>query len=279
LNTRFKVSQDQPMRIVAKDFDLDGILDPVCSYYVQGKSYAIYHRDQMLQQMPYLQERFTTYEDFARAEMSDIFSEQELKGAYTADSRFFESAYIENMGEGLFEIHPLPLEAQFGPVFGILANDYNGDGNADLLLAGNSYSSNVETGRYDAFIGLFLEGDGKGRFSPVPARESGFFVDGDAKGMAELTTHDGSSLILAAQNSGDLKIFKTRESEGQTIRLKKDDAYAEIKYETGKTERREFYYGSGYLSHSSRVCRVPKGVVSVQITNYTGETREINFNQ
>ncbi|MEE9462184.1 MAG: VCBS repeat-containing protein, partial [Bacteroidales bacterium] len=29
LNTRFKVSQDQPMRIVAKDFDMNGTLDPV----------------------------------------------------------------------------------------------------------------------------------------------------------------------------------------------------------------------------------------------------------
>ncbi len=279
LNTRFKVSQDQPMRIVAKDFDRDGLLDPVCSYYVQGKSYPIHHRDQMLQQMPYLQEKFTTYEDFAKAGMSDIFSEQELDGAYTADSRYFESAYIENMGDGLFEIHPLPFEAQFGPVFGILTNDYNGDGHADLLLTGNSYSSNVETGRYDAFIGLFLEGDGKGKFSAVLGRESKFFVDGDAKGMAELTTADGRSLILAAQNSGDLKIFKTRKSEEEIIRLKKDDVFAEIKYKSGKTERREFYYGSGYLSHSSRVCRVPGDAVSVIIITYTGETRDIIFNQ
>jgi len=32
LNTRYKVSQSQPMEIIAKDFDRNGTLDPVCSY-------------------------------------------------------------------------------------------------------------------------------------------------------------------------------------------------------------------------------------------------------
>src|SRR5450759_5228785 len=34
LNTQYKVSQEQPMQIVAKDFDMNGKIDPVCSYSV-----------------------------------------------------------------------------------------------------------------------------------------------------------------------------------------------------------------------------------------------------
>jgi hypothetical protein len=277
LNTRFKVSQEQPMRIVAKDFDKNGYIDPVCSYYVQGKSYPIYHRNIMMEQLPFIQVKYKEYEDYARATMDDIFNEEQLAGAYVADSRYLNSAYIENKGNGSFEVRSLPIEAQFAPVFGILANDYNGDGNCDILLSGNSYSSNVEDGQYDAFIGLYLEGDGKGNFNPVPGRQSGFFVDGDAKGMAELTMMDGSTLILAAQNSGKMKVYEAGDAIREMIRLNRDDASAKIHYETGEVEHREFYYGSGYLSSSSRVCRIPSNVTSINIASYTGETRAIKF--
>ena len=264
------------MQIIAKDFDRNGTLDPVCSYYVQGKSYPIYHRNLLLTQIPSLHNKFKTYEDYAKATMTDIFPENLLKDAYIRDSRFFESALIENLGNGSFKLHPLPVEAQTAPVFGVLANDYDADGNIDLILAGNSYSSNVYDGQYDAFIGLFLAGNGKGGFLPVLGRESGFFVDGDAKGMAELTMRDGSSLILVARNSGMMKVFKTA-SHPEIIKLKNDDVSAELTYKTGETEHREFYYGSSYLSQSSRACQVPEGVVAVTITNYKGDTRRISI--
>jgi hypothetical protein len=277
LNTRFKVSQDQPMRIVAKDFDKNGYIDPVCSYYVQGKSYPIYHRNLMINQMPFIKVKYNTYEEYAKATMEDIFSKEQISDAYRADSRIFNTVYVENLGGGSFRVNSLPIEAQFAPVFGLLANDYNGDGNCDILLAGNSYSSNVDDGQYDGFIGILLQGDGKGKFNPIPGRISGFFVDGDAKGMAELINKDGKSLILVAQNSGKMNVFDAAFSSGETIRLKRDDAYVIIHYENGEKERREFYYGSGYLSSSSRVCKVPRNVVTVKITSYSGVTRTITF--
>jgi len=275
LNTHYKVSQDQPMRITALDFDRNGTLDPVCSYYVQGKSYPVYHRNLLLQQIPSLKNKFKTYEAYARATFEDIFPENTLKDAYIRDSRFFASAWIENLGQGSFRMHALPVEAQIAPVFGMLANDYDADGNMDLLLTGNSYSSNVYDGQHDASVGLWLKGDGRGGFTPVPGRESGFFVDGDAKALAELVLGDGSSLILAAQNSGYLKVFKTAGSEAKIIRLRNDDVSAVLTFENGRKERREFCYGSGYLSQSSRVIRLPEGVSSLIITNYKGETRKI----
>jgi len=278
LNTRFKVSKDQPMRIFAKDFDNDGQIDPVCSYFVQEKSYPIYHRNIMINQIPILKKRFPNYEDYARTSMNDIFDEKHLEGAYKAECKYFNSSYFENLGDGTFQTHSLPAEAQFAPVFGILANDYDTDGNMDLLLVGNSYSSNVEDGQFDAFIGLYLKGDGKGKFSSVPARNSGFYVDGDAKGMAELTMENGNSLILVAQNSGEMKVFEYQRSGMDPIHLHHDDVYAEITYPDGNTEHREFYYGSGYLSHSSRLFYIPEGVEAVEVTSYTGVTRDIALN-
>lgn len=277
LNSQYKVSQSEPMRITVKDFDRNGTSDPVCSYYVQGKSYPIYQRNTLLTQIPSLRSRFKTYEDYAKASMDDIFPADTRKGAYLRDCRYFESAYIENLGNGSFRLSSLPVEAQTAPVFGILANDYNSDGNTDLLLTGNSYSTTISDGQYDAFTGLMLAGDGKGGLIPVPGRESGFFADGDTKSLAELTLKNRSSLILVARNSDSLKVIKSLRSNVQIIRLRKDEVFAELTYQTGEKEYREFYYGSGYLSQSSRVCKVPAGVITVTFTSYKGETRTIHL--
>jgi len=275
LNTQYKVSQDQPMRIMAKDFDNNGTIDPVCSYYVQGKSYPVYQRNVLLMQIPSLKNKFKSYESYAKATVDDIFPKNSVTGAYLRDSRFFETAWVENMGNGTFSIHSLPVEAQAAPVYGILIDDHNNDGNTDILLVGNSYSSSIADGQYDAFIGLFLSGNGKGDFTPVPGRENGFFADGDTKAMAGLTLHNGHSLILVSRNSDSLKVMESVVKPARIIRLKGDEVNAELTYSNGKKEHREFYYGSGYLSQSSRVCKIPAGVTSVKIFNYKGESRII----
>jgi len=277
LNTQYKVSQSQPMRITAKDFDRNGSTDPVCSYYVQGKSYPIYQRNQLLVQIPSLKNRYKTYEDYARASMDDIFPEESRKGAYVRDAKFFESAYIENLGNGIFKIHSLPHEAQTAPLFGLLAGDYNSDGNMDIVVAGNSYTTSISDGQYDASIGLYLEGNGKGDFRPVPGRESCLFVDGDSKAMAELIMNDGSSVILVSRNSDSLKVIRSLKSSTKRVRLRNDEVSAEFIYVNGEKEYREFYYGSGYLSQSSRVCKVPAGVVTVRLKSYKGETRTLKY--
>ena len=275
LNTQYKVSQKEPMRVIAKDFDRNGSLDPVCTYFVQGKSYPFYHRNLLLSQIPSLKNKFKSYGEYAKATFDDIFPATDAADSYVRDCRFSESAWIENIGDGSFRMHSLPIEAQISQVFGILSGDYNSDDNPDILLTGNSYSSNVFTGQYDALIGLLLEGDGKGGFSAVPGRESGFFADGDAKGMAELTLKDGSSLVLVARNSDSLKVIRTLKNPVKTIRIKNDEVSAELTFKNGTKEHREFYYGSGYLSQSSRVCPIPEGVVSVTFTTYKGETRKV----
>ena len=53
------------------------------------------------------------------------------------------------------------MEAQFAPVTAIVADDFDGDGRTDLLLAGNEFGIPPLFGRYDASYGLLLHGDGQ----------------------------------------------------------------------------------------------------------------------
>ncbi len=118
------------------------------------------------------------------------------------------SVWIENLGNGKFAMHPLPIEAQFAPVNAIIATDFYPDGNIDLLLAGNEYQEAVATGRYDASYGLFLKGNGKGVFTAVAPVKSGFIIDGDVRNIRNIKNGKGANLLIAAVNDDSVRCFR-----------------------------------------------------------------------
>jgi hypothetical protein len=212
LNSRIKAKENEPACVYAKDFDHNGTLDAIMCYYIQGVSYPIHGRDMLTDQVRELKKKFLRYRDYADATIYDIYPEEIVDSALILRTYTFASSYIENLGnarlpdgQGKFKITPLPLETQFSTVNSILVNDFDGDGNPDLLLAGNDYSPEVETGRYDASIGNFLKGDGKGHFKNIPSAQSGFFVDTYARDMKMIATPK-YPLILIANNNDKMKV-------------------------------------------------------------------------
>jgi hypothetical protein len=119
-----------------------------------------------------------------------------------------KSVYLKNMRNGTFTKHPLPAEVQFAPVDAILCEDLDGDGQIDLLMAGNEYQTEVRTGRYDASYGHFLKRDSQNRFKAIPPTESGFIVDGDVKDMELIIDGIGRKLVLIAVNDDSLRVFE-----------------------------------------------------------------------
>ena len=105
---------------------------------------------------------------------------------------------------------PLPLNTQIGPVEGIVIEDIDQDGHADVLLTGNSYSTEVASGRYDALLGILLKGHGNGSFSSLTYCESGFMNDYDAGGFSMMRTSQGNtffpSLLIMMAHSKFLTI-------------------------------------------------------------------------
>ncbi len=272
LNSRYQGTPNEPLCIYAKDFDNTGSIDPVVSMYIQGKKHVAHSWDDLVKQMNVIRTRFRTYQPYAKATFEKSFLESELSSAYTVCSERFESSYIENLGGGKLRIKALPLLTQVAPIYGIITDDFDHDGNLDALLVGNSYSTEVSTGRYDAFIGVYLRGDGNGNFVVVPVNKSGFFVDGDAKGLAALRLNNGQQVILAANNSGNLKAHVTGK-EGKYFRATRDDSYAIITLKNGKTYKHEFYYGSTYLSQSSRTITINDKIDSVIVYDFKGKKR------
>lgn len=273
LNTRYKGNEKEPLCIYAKDYDKNGSLDPVMTYYLQGTKHIVHARDELISQISAIRARFRTYKDYSEATFEESFLKSELESAYVTCSERFETSYIENVGDGKFSIKALPLEAQFAPVYGMVTDDSNHDGNQDVLMVGNLYATELSTGSYDASVGLYLQGDGKGNFFSIGAKDSGFLADGDGKGMAKLVRKDGHGLLLVGNNSGAIKAYQV--SQQQSYTAKDVDAFALITLKNGKTYKHEFSYGSTYLSQSSRSLQYPIDAVKIVVVDFKGERKEI----
>ncbi|MDQ4141467.1 MAG: VCBS repeat-containing protein, partial [Bacteroidota bacterium] len=286
LNSNYCAKPNQPLQVIAKDFDKNGSIDPVLSCYLksedgQMRPYPMHTRDDLNAQLPRTRSIFDRYGKYAMATIDDVIPEKEREGATIMQATHFASSYLENLGQGKFKIHELPQAAQFAPVYGLVADDVNQDGNLDLLLVGNDYSTEVFTGNYDALIGLYLQGNGKGKFMPMSVSESGFFVNGDAKGMAQLYTGQGKKLTLVTQNQDSLKVWQVtktpNQKAGKVITLQPMDAIAEITYQNGKKQRVEFYYGHTYLSQSARKFTWQPDMAAIEIKDFSGRSRKLTF--
>ena len=92
----------------------------------------------------------------------------------------------------------------------MIIEDFNHDGNPDILAVQNDYSFEPLGGRYDAGIGLLLFGDGKGNFIFVDPRESGILINGDSKSISRIITRDKKALYITTQNQDSLRVFEVR---------------------------------------------------------------------
>lgn len=208
LNTRYTGTPDKPVTMVVNDFDNNGSTDCVISTYIKNNSYPIVIRDYILDQMPYLRKKYLRYTQYSNATVRDIFTPEQLAKAdnYFADN--MNSSVFLNTGNGEFVEKKLPAEAQFFPVNGIECVDVNNDTFLDLVIAGNDFSTEVETGRNDAGIGLLMLGDGKGNFNSVPVTQSGFYVPGDVKCLENITIK-GSRCFIAGKNKDKIQVLKS----------------------------------------------------------------------
>jgi enediyne biosynthesis protein E4 len=208
LNSYIRASRDEPARLYVHDFFGNGALEQILTFYKNGVSYPVAGRDEIVRLMPQLRSRYASYADFGASRVEDIFPASELKQAKVLEARDFASSVALNNGDGTFKLQPLPVEAQFAPIYAALAEDFDADGHMDLLVAGNFYGVTPVRGRYDASYGLLLRGDGTGRFESVDMETSSLVIEGQVRDMKLLRGAGSERLIVVARNDERLQVVR-----------------------------------------------------------------------
>ncbi|SEO93599.1 VCBS repeat-containing protein [Mucilaginibacter sp. OK283] len=282
-NSFYKASQQYPVSIYAKDFDNNGSYDAFPSLFLpasqedpEKKEFPAQTRDEIVKQMIGMRSKFQNYKSYATATMDQLLSKEQLKNALILKANNFNSCYCRNDGHGKFTLVSLPFQAQLSALNGMTVDDFDGDGNLDVVINTNDYGADVTVGRYDALNGLILKGDGKGSFIPQTILESGIFIPGNGKALIKLRGKNGKYLLAAGQNRGPLKVFELKKHTNN-ISLQPNDISAEISLRNGKKRKLEFYDGFSLLSQSARFLSIDKNIKSVIISDNRGNTRKTIF--
>jgi hypothetical protein len=280
-NTLYQPNDQYPVYMTANDFEHDGHYVGIMSLCLPdqlGKKQEVpaLSRDDITNQLKSMKRKFVDYKSYAVAGMDQVLSPEQRQGALRLKATTLQSCFLRNDGGGKFTLIPLPRLAQVSVINGMVVDDFDGDGNLDVLINGNDFGTAIGIGHYDAFNGLLLKGDGAGGFSPLTMQQSGICIPGNGKAVVKMRGANGDYLIAASQNKNVLKVYALNRS-ARNIALEPADAYAMILYKNGKTEKREFYYGSSFLSQSARFLTVDSTMASVTITDSRGRQRGLNL--
>ncbi|HZN39200.1 MAG TPA: FG-GAP-like repeat-containing protein [Planctomycetota bacterium] len=295
LNTKYKASAEKPLRLYGKDLDGNGSFDVVEAKQPADTVLPVRGLSCSSQAMPFVRERFPTYDAFARANLAEIYGGDTLKQCLELTCNELRHVVLENRGDR-FAVVPLPRMTQIAPVFGIGIADFDGDGNQDLVLAQNFFSPEPETGRFDGGLGALLSGKGGMKFEFVPASESMVVMPEDAKALAVLSLYGGDSPdFVCAVNDGPVRAWVNNVGilgrvgpKRLAVRLQGAPgnptavgARVVLRTPDGKQQRREITAGSGYLSQSEPTAwfaNVPAGSKLV-VRWPDGTTREHALDQ
>jgi len=267
LNTRWKASPENPLKLYYGDLDGNGIIDLIEARFDRGmnKEVPIRTMKSIGPALPFVPEKMRTYAAYGSASVQEIYGDA-LKKAEVLQVTTLATTLFLNRGDK-FEAKVLHPEAQFTPAFGICVADFDGDARDDVFLSQNFFATNPEMPRSDAGRGLLLKGDGKGNLLPVPGQVCGIKVYGEQRGCAVTDyDHDGRIDLVVTQNAAQTRLFRNRAAKpGMRVRVADPTGGAgigtmiRVKGE-GTSILREVQAGSGYWSMNGTAQVLPRGM-------------------
>lgn len=259
-NSPYRASTNQPLTFVFGQLAQPGVTEIIETEYVGATLAPRRQFEPMARSMPFLFERFNSHRAYSEATLEQVLGDRLPLSRHVTATTLASTLFL-NTGRG-FQPVELPREAQFAPAFGIAIADLDGDGHEDVVLAQNFFGTHPETARIDAGLGLWLRGDGTGRFEAVPSRRSGIRVLGEQRGLALADfDRDGRIDLAIAQNAAEVKLYRNRAARpGLRVRLQgpprnRSGIGAVLRLDFGERRgpARAVLAGSGFASQNAAV--------------------------
>ncbi len=209
LNSKFKASEEAPLRMYVNDFDGNGTVEQIITYVHKGEELLFATKDELAEQITFINRKFGSYKEFAGASLHEVIDKDVLEASNTYSVEELRSVMFYNRNSH-FTKKPLPITVQFAPVHDFLVHDFNKDRYPDLLSAGNFFEANIQRGRYDADYGNILINDGRGILKQLPNDEINWYLEGQIRRLEPIRV-GGRNVVIVAENNKPLRFFQFAE--------------------------------------------------------------------
>ncbi len=216
LNSRIKASSSEPIELYTSDYNNDGKLDPILCYYIQGKSYPMHSRNELLKQITQLRKKFPSFKSYSDATIDDIIGSKLRENSFKLSAYIKESCWIENV-KGELILKKLPDLVQFSYVNAFISSDFDGDSTQDVIAAGNFYPLKPQIGMNDGSMGTFLK-FANNTFTAKDGIISPLWLYGDIRDMALLSFKNGKKLVVVSKNNDKPGIYAINPEFGTEVK-------------------------------------------------------------
>lgn len=211
-NTRLKASEEQPLRMYVNDFDGNGSIEQIITQYQNEQELPIVLLPDLQMQLPMLKKKFIKHKDYVGMEIEDLFEPEVLNQSRVMEVKNLKTSVFYQRENGKFESGELPFEAQISQTFAIHIDDFDGDGEMDLLIAGNQTRMKPEIGINNGSYGLVLSNKGGERFTALKPIESGLVVRNDTRQIV-IFHFQGVKHLLFVRSNDDVIAVRKRKNE------------------------------------------------------------------
>ncbi len=204
LNSKFKASNEHPLRVYTSDFDGNGQTEPIVAVYKENAYYPLSSTDDLSKQMVSLRKSFSSYNEFAGKSIVEIFSEDQLKAASLYEAEFLGSGFLRNEnGVSNQPFIPFENELQTSPISSSLKIEIP-SGEQSLLLGGNYLGVKPYHGKYDTFSGALINKEN----DVILGSELGLDFKGKALRALIQLQIENTDYLLAIFNNEALQLYK-----------------------------------------------------------------------
>ncbi|QED37285.1 hypothetical protein FK178_05955 [Antarcticibacterium arcticum] len=160
LNTKFRATVKEPLRMYYADFDGNGSTETIVAYAKNSKYYPAAGLDELVSQLSFLRKKFPAYKDFAGKTIEEIFEKEQLEKADLLTVQTLASGYLLNSG-GTFTFKAFEAPLQVAPVTSFLVEDFTSDGKKEVLIAGNYFGVTPYHGNFSSLAGAMITSTGR----------------------------------------------------------------------------------------------------------------------